>query len=273
MTASGASRPQVTPLDRGYQGYGQERHFLTPRPPRRRARRKRTVPLSSVGRVPPHYRVTVSELREVLHSRTYPGRGLLAVRLPDERLYVAYFLTGRSAASRSRVLETLPSGGVQVKDTSGGHHDDLRHYVPAVHGDQWTVIGNGDQVEPLSSALESGLDPASAWSAHTYEPDPPIFTPRIWLAVRRSDSALIFGSARMSERSDGSADRLLWTPEALPVGEGVLMTTYEGTAERVATSGTPVSTDVSHTDRESLLDGIWGSLEASTTCWGLRRSG
>lgn len=134
------------------------------------------VPLHAPGVSVP----TMSDLGQILGTRGYPGRGCVSARLADGRLYLAYFLTGRSEASRSRTVELQPSGDVQVRDTSGGDHDDLRHYVAAVRREGWTVVGNGDQVEPLASALAAGKDPASAWAEHTYEPDPPIFTPRIW---------------------------------------------------------------------------------------------
>lgn len=146
------------------------------------------------------------------------------------------------------------------RTTSGGPHDDLRHHVAAVRRDRWTVVGNGDQVEPLASALDKGTDPASAWAAHTYEPDPPIFTPRIRLAVRHADGALLLGSARRSARPDGSADRLLLMPESLQAGEGVLLTTYEGTVKDVLTSGTPVDITTSAKDGDQLLEQVWSAL-------------
>lgn len=205
----------------------------------------------------------MTELRAALRERAYPGRGCVAARLSDGRLYVAYFLTGRSPASRCRTIDVQPSGDVQVKDTSGGGHDSLRHYVAAVRRDGWTVVGNGDQVEPLASALAAGTDPASAWAAHTYEPDPPIFTPRIWLAIRHLDGALMVGSAARSERSGGSPDRLLWMPEALPAGAGILLTTYVGTTETVLTSGTPASITTTAATPEALLDDVWTALDTA----------
>lgn len=203
----------------------------------------------------------MTALRETVLDRAYPGRGTVAARLQDGRLYLAYFLTGRSPASRRRTIVVQPFGEVQVKDTSGGNHDSLRHYVAAVERDGWTVVGNGDQVEPLAFALAKGTDPASAWAAHTYEPDPPIYTPRIWLAFRHSDNALFVGSATRSERSDGSPDRLLWMPDAPPVGTGVLLTTYAGTADAVITSGNPVSITTTAADADTLLGEMWNALD------------
>lgn len=203
----------------------------------------------------------MADLHDLLRQRTYPGRGCVAARLPDGRLYLGYFLTGRSPASRSRSIDVQPSGDVQVRDTSGKDHDSLRHYVAALRREGWTVVGNGEQVEPLATSLAAGMEPLAVWAAHTYEPDPPIFTPRIWLAVRHADGALLLGSASRSARPDGGADRLLWSPEALPVGAAVLVTTYKGSIKSVQTSGLPVSATTSASDPEALLQEMWTALD------------
>lgn len=199
-------------------------------------------------------------LDDVLRSRPYPGRGCVAARLVDGRLALAYFLTGRSTASRSRELLVDPSGAIVVRDTSGGPHDDLRHYVAGVRRDGWTVVGNGDQVEPIASALAAGSPPATAWLAHTYEPDPPIFTPRIAIAVSERVGVFV-GSAVRSSRGGGSTDRLLVMPETLPPGEGVLVTTYDGTTDVVTPSGVALSLRTPCASYDELADLVWGALD------------
>ncbi|MCW2776539.1 MAG: hypothetical protein JWN17_264 [Frankiales bacterium] len=123
------------------------------------------------------------------------------------------------------------------------------------------MIGNGDQVEPLAAEMASGAEAATAWGAHTYEPDPPIFTPRIWVAVRHTDGALLVGSVRRSTRSGGGADRMLLMPESVEAGEGILLTTYEGTPEDVVTSGLPRNVTTSAGDQDELLDQVWSALQ------------
>lgn len=203
-----------------------------------------------------------SDLREVLSSRCYPGRGCVAARTTDGTLLLGYFLTGRSAASRARRLELLSSGDIEIKDTSDGAHDELRHYVASARRGRWTIVGNGDHVEPVATSLAAGTDPVTAWALHTYEPDPPIFTPRIWIGYREADDGVVVGSATRSNRSDGSADRLLLLPEALPAGEGILLTTYEGDVEQVLTSGTATSVRTSYASQSALLRDIWESLDS-----------
>lgn len=202
-------------------------------------------------------------LVDALRDRPYAGRGCLAARLADGSLWFAYLLTGRSEASRSRALEQHPDGDIRVVDTrSGGEHDALRHYVAAARRGNWTVVGNGDQVEPLVDALAASVDPATAWAAHTFEPDPPIFTPRIWICSDAEERVLV-GAARRSSRPDGSADRALWMPESIAPRSGVLVTTYAGTPENVVTSGLPLDVGIDVASGDELLDVTWDALEPS----------
>src|SRR5690349_4461561 len=107
-------------------------------------------------------------VHEALHSRPYPGRGVLLGRLSTGTRVGAYFLTGRSESSRARRLVLRGGGDVEVADTSGGPHDALRHYLAIVERGPWLVFGNGDQVEPLATALAAGSSVPRAWAAHTY---------------------------------------------------------------------------------------------------------
>lgn len=206
----------------------------------------------------------MSSVSSVLLGRPYPGRGCVVGRVGDGSLWFAYFLTGRSPASRSRALEVRPDGEVAVVDTSGaGGGDPLRHYVALARRKGWTVLGNGDQVEPLATALAEGAAVTTAWAARTYEPDPPIFTPRIWAVHEGETGQVMLGSARRSGRPDGSADRLVLLPETLPAGSGVLVTTYAGTVEQVVPSGLPIDVSLAARTGEEFLTEIWESLPST----------
>lgn len=198
----------------------------------------------------------------MLQSRPYPGRGVLAARRGDDELVFVYFLTGRSAASRSRRLDVLSNGDVAVVDTTGvGEFDALRHYVAGAQRVDWVVVGNGDQVVPIAEALAAGDEPLAAWSSHTYEFDPPIFTSRIWAATRPGESRreCILGFARRSERRDAGVDRVAWSVELAP-GTGVLMTTYDGTVDAVHATDRPVSVDIDAETVDGVLDEVWSAL-------------
>jgi len=202
------------------------------------------------------------DLRIALAQRPYPGRGLVVGRLSSGAEVVVYFLTGRSEASRARYLRPNDLADIEVVDTSGGPHDELRHYFALVRRGSWVVAANGDQVEPIAKALSTGSDPVAAFSMHTYEPDPPIWTPRIWVAWNLdADTLPMLGSAQRSDRS-GEPDRALWLSELHQVGAGRLLTTYCGTVADVVTCREPLDIAVEAETVEQLLDQVWNGLDS-----------
>ncbi len=200
-------------------------------------------------------------MTHVLVERGYPGRGLLATRTGDGLLWFAYFLTGRSAGSRSRELVVLDNGDVQVRDTGDRPYDSLRHYTAVARRGSWCVVGNGDQVVPLAEDLAAGVGELQAASRHSYEPDPPIHTSRIWLAhSSASASDCLVGSARRSVRGGDGADRTLLDVAQLTTGTGVLMTTYDGSVTDVRGTSAALDVVVLAASGEELLAEIWAAL-------------
>ena len=199
---------------------------------------------------------------EVLESRPYPGRGCLATRTTTGLLCFVYFLTGRSPASRNRKLTVLDNGDIAVRETSGSDpQDPLRHYLAVARRGEWLVVGNGDHVEPLAEALAEDLAPLSAWEQHSFEPDPPIFTSRIWIARKRGLPVdCLLGHARRSQRGDGGADRLALLVESVGPGAGVVMTTYDGTPTEVRATVAPEDVDVRARTPEDLVQMVWSGL-------------
>jgi IMP cyclohydrolase len=173
---------------------------------------------------------------------------------------LGYFLTGRSQTSRAREIRTASGGDLVVADTAGGPADPLRHYTATARRGDWLVIGNGDQVVPLAEALARGQDVVAAWRAHTYEPDLPIWTPRIWMAWHE-DTGLLVGCARRSDLHDGSTERIIWMPELTEPGTGVLITTYDGTAAQVRVDGRAVDLVTDTDNATTLLDLVWDALD------------
>lgn len=207
--------------------------------------------------------LTVSQ---ILADRPYPGRGCLAARAADGILCFVYFLTGRSPASRARQPLPLDNGDIAIRDTGGGVEDDaLRYYTAAARRGDWLVLGNGDHVVPMAEALAAGVSAAQAWQQHTFEPDLPIYTPRIWLGRDTASSGCLLGYVRRSTRGDGDADRVLWSIGAVPAGSGVLMTTYDTAAATapVRTAQWPVDVRVTSETADELLAEVWSALDGT----------
>lgn len=193
---------------------------------------------------------------ELLSSRPYPGRGCIGGRTRRGDLTFVYFLTGRSVASRSRQLQVV-GADIAVANSVGDNLDILRHYVAGVRRGRWSVIGNGEQVVPVAEALAAGESLASAWERHTYEPDGPIFTPRIVMAYGGPGETFVGWVGRDSR---GGAVRKVQPCEPA-AGEAVVMTTYAGSVDDVSTGADPVAVSVSADTRAQLLKEVWNALD------------
>jgi len=176
-------------------------------------------------------------MSDVLVPGAYPGRVVLLARTPVGELLGGVALTGRSPRSRARVL--VPDDGTLVvapaspvpgsgREAGGSltARDPLRHYTAAVSDDAWTVFGNGDHVESVAKRLATGTDPRLALDGLEYEPDPPIFTPRITAVVERATGHAWLGAARHAEGLRSGTDVTVTTLGDLGPGEGVVLTTY-----------------------------------------------
>ncbi len=148
-----------------------------------------------------------------------------------------------------------------------GEPDALRHYVALARRGDWLLVGNGDHVVPLCNDLAAGTDIGDAFAVPTFEPDPPIYTPRIWLGVRTGSDATYLGWARRA--ADGHAHRGLVSAAEFDPGFGVLLTTYEGSAVDVRTSAAPMDIRVKAHDIGALERELWDALPADLRVGGL----
>ncbi len=176
---------------------------------------------------------------------------------------LAYFLTGRSSASLQRELVVAAGGDVEVQDRSaGGTPDELRHYTAVARRGDVIVVGNGTQVLPLAEDLAGGSEPLTAFARFDVEPDEPIFTPRIWIATTvNQNGPSVLGYAVRSGRPSMGTDRVAWVAGELAAGEGILMTTYDGTATRVSTARAPLDITTAAATPNELLGELWAALD------------
>lgn len=202
----------------------------------------------------------MDQVREVVADNRYPGRGVLWARTLDGTLCGGYFLTGRSAASKARVLRRGDRELI-VAPTGELAHDPLRHYVAARERGGWLVFGNGEQVAVVSDRLQEGRTPTDAMAGLEYEPDPPIFTPRITVAADlRSEQDAWFGAARRSAAGRSAADVLTLAVRGLGPGDAVLMTTYRSDGRQVATGEPFLEARTGADDPDELLKEVWAAL-------------
>ena len=203
----------------------------------------------------------MTSIQDALAANPYPGRLIVLARTLDGRLAAAYALTGRSESSKARRLEPSPEGDLAAVPVGDQAHDALRHYAAATADEQWTVYGNGEQVSQVAARLAAGSPPGSALEELGYEPDPPIFTPRITAVVDRTAGRAWFGAARRAGGAYESADTVVVRLGELVPGQAALLSTYESDGQRVATSRRHLHLRTSAGSCEALLAELWSALD------------
>lgn len=167
---------------------------------------------------------------ERLEKSAYPGRGIAIGCTPDRKHTAqVYWIMGRSAGSRNRVF-VEENGAVRTKafDESKLENPSLVVYYPvrAVGGAH--VVTNGDQTDTICEALKSGGAFETALNSRTFEPDPPIFTPRIAGIVDLDDSSNAYRLAILKAvaQNPDYATRHYFSYETPIPGIGHCITTY-----------------------------------------------
>jgi len=161
----------------------------------------------------------------------YPGR-LIAMGLASAgaKAVIVYAITGRSPSSQARKL-VLRDRGIWVQPTDEDvlkkGNVDLLVYPALLFGQEGIAVSNGKQTADIREGLASGAGPvrvlAKALAAWDFEPDAPIFTPRI-------SGCFVRGSAGLSLVRRGESGETLRSYFEVPLreGEGRLVSTYEG---------------------------------------------
>ena len=124
---------------------------------------------------------------EDLKGNTYPGRGIVIGRSEDGRNAVtAYFIMGRSVNSRNRIFVAEGENmRTQAHDPALLTDPSLVIYYPVRTFDGGIIVTNGDQTDTIYNLICSHPECVApgyfvrALLTRTFEPDPPLYTPRI----------------------------------------------------------------------------------------------
>lgn len=192
---------------------------------------------------------------EYLRSIDYPGRIIAAGFSDDGEPVIIYAITGRSRNSCNRVLRirdgslfTEPSDASLVEDPS------LIIYRATAVADGAFICANGSHADIIAGCLRSGKELSDALAMMTYEPDSPVYTPRIGAVMRDGGYEL-----SIVRREDGKALRLLYRYKA-ECGTGHMIHTYAGNGNPPPSfSSLPVRLDLSG---EMIAEEAWEGLSA-----------
>lgn len=201
------------------------------------------------------------DLKELLSSNGYPGRGVLLGRNPDNtKAVVAYFIMGRSVNSRNRVFVADGSGiRTQAHDPSKLEDPSLIIYAPVRVRKGTTIVTNGDQTDTVFNALRNGKTFEEALRKRTFEPDAPNLTPRI-SGVLLPDGAYKLSILKSAGGNADSVQRFFYEYSQPLAGQGHIIHTYAGDGDPLPSfAGEPVCVGTSD-DINEFTTVIWNSL-------------
>ncbi len=170
-------------------------------------------------------------ISQLLKPGGYYGRVLCAGQTEGQKIFFLYGITGRSPSSRARRLvlheEGIFTEPIPKLELAPGAKELLIY--PAIIFSQGIAASNGQQTKDIAFHLAQGLnDPVTvlqeALQVWDYEPDSPIFTPRI-SACLTINGRLAMSVIRRGE--DGQSIREFY-PLSLEPGQGFLLATYDG---------------------------------------------
>ncbi len=195
-----------------------------------------------------------------LKANTYPGRVVWA-GLDETGNYVVQgcVIMGRSVNSRNRVYRQ-DGGRVYTDLAQPDPKADISLIIYNAMDEEGNkyVASNGVQTDTVIENLRRGKTFVGALNSHTYEPDPPNFTPRITVVCSVDDTVPRASFSLIHKDPDsGAPNRPSWNFPLLIPGTGYYLSTYRGALSSFEGSPRPLPLLGS---MESLADMLWGTL-------------
>lgn len=202
---------------------------------------------------------------ERLSAMEYPGRVIIIGKDRNGESNIAiYAIMGRSPSSQSRKL-ILEKGVVWTKPTDEAKlksgNINLLIY-PAISVDRGIAVSNGKQTEKIAEHLSRSQNPVeilrSSLKDWDYEPDDPIFTPRISGCVLPQNKAAL---SIIKRSSDGASARDFFDVPLIP-GKGKMISTYAGENKDPLPSfgGKPLDVELRSMNSEEMAEAVYQAL-------------
>ncbi len=197
----------------------------------------------------------------VLSGNLYPGRGILIGETEDgQSAVLAYFLMGRSAHSKNRVLvEQSGSVFTEAVDLQKVVDPSLILYAAVRPFGQEIIVTNGDQTDTVFQGLSEGKTLEEALESRTFEPDAPHYTPRISGLLSRRDGGLQYRLSVLKRDEAGDTARHFYEYTGKP-GLGHLIHTYLGDGNPLPSfTGSPRRVRIEG-DLDAFSEALWNAL-------------
>lgn len=200
------------------------------------------------------------ELTKLLQQNTYPGRSIVLGKHKDgKHMVIAYFIMGRSVNSRNRIFVADGDGlRTQAHDPAKLSDPSLVIYAPVRVLNGVQIVTNGDQTDTIYDFMSQGKTFEEALRTRTFEPDPPIYTPRVSGIVEKDNYKL---SILKSADGDPSSVRRYFFEYTSPMaGQGHFIHTYRCDGNPVPSfEGEPEQVEIDGT-LDEFTNAIWESL-------------
>ncbi|MCL2513634.1 MAG: IMP cyclohydrolase [Oscillospiraceae bacterium] len=200
---------------------------------------------------------------DLLSKNSYPGRGIIVGKSYDG-IYavIAYFIMGRSENSRNRVFLTDGDGIITAPfDKSKMTEPSLVIYTPVKNIDDKIIVTNGDQTDTIYEFLQKGQGFEDALNTRTFEPDPPILTPRISALLDFENGfSYKMGILKSCDEQGGGCNRFYYNYSKAVSGTGHFIHTYMSDGNPLPTfEGEPVKISLID-DIDDYTNMLWKSL-------------
>lgn len=200
------------------------------------------------------------QLTKLLQQNTYPGRSIVLGKHKDgKHMVIAYFIMGRSVNSRNRVFVADGDGlRTQAHDPAKLSDPSLVIYAPVRVLNGVQIVTNGDQTDTIYDFLSQGKTFEDALRTRTFEPDPPIYTPRVSGIIEKGNYKL---SILKSADGDPSSVRRYFFEYSDPIaGQGHFIHTYRCDGNPVPSfEGEPEQVEIDGT-LDEFTNAVWESL-------------
>jgi len=204
-----------------------------------------------------------------LSRMEYPGRVIIIGLDPSgSRCLVIYAITGRSPSSQARRLEQR-EGGIWVQptdeETLKKGNVDLLVY-PALQFGRGIAVSNGKQTTDIHRWISASDDPVNVLSSSLaywdYEPDAPIFTPRISGCVLPGFKA----GLSIIKRGRQAAALKNFYAFSLEQGWGKLVATYAGPNVHPLPvfAGDPQEIELGEKNASDMAEAVYESLKPAS---------
>ncbi|MBQ7739779.1 MAG: IMP cyclohydrolase [Eubacterium sp.] len=203
----------------------------------------------------------IKSLKSELSTNTYPGRGIVIGKTPDnKKCAIAYFIMGRSVNSRNRIFEENDRGGIRTKafDESKMVDPHLIIYNPVLKLDGKTIVTNGDQTDTIYDYMKDGNCYRHALLTREYEDDEPNYTPRISAVVKENGDYNM--SILKSNMGKPQCVRFFFEYPA-DAGLGHFLHTYKCDGNPIPSfEGEPTPVDIFSNDIDEFTSMVWENL-------------